>query len=159
MNIKYRTIANTARDSYKRCSTSTNFTTAETPTTKTQEIIPAGHLFLLCCPWVLHQGPGALRKGRLSRTRTVNYYSVNVRRTITGSSYAVTFAPRMSGGLSPTEISSATSRSLAAKTTHSQPADKPQILCRSLHAPFISLIFLYEGPGSGELPFKGKVMP
>ncbi|MED6214285.1 hypothetical protein PIB30_101571, partial [Stylosanthes scabra] len=93
MNTKYRTIANTGRDSYKRCSTSTNFTTAETPTTKAQKIIPAGHLFLLCWPWVLHQGLGALRKGRLSRTRTVNYYSVNVRRTITGSSYAVTLHP------------------------------------------------------------------
>ncbi|MED6194874.1 hypothetical protein PIB30_032657 [Stylosanthes scabra] len=82
-----------ACDSYKRCSASTNFTTAETPTTKTQKIIPARHLFLLCWPWVLHQGPGALRKGRLSRTRTVNYYSVNVRRTITGSSYAVILHP------------------------------------------------------------------
>ncbi|MED6153849.1 hypothetical protein PIB30_106031, partial [Stylosanthes scabra] len=90
---KYRTIANTTRDSYKTCSTSPNFTTAATTPTKTQKNISAGHLFLLCWPWVLHQGPEALRKGRLSRTRTVYYQSVNVRRTITGSSYTVILHP------------------------------------------------------------------
>ncbi|MED6136093.1 hypothetical protein PIB30_052731 [Stylosanthes scabra] len=54
-----------------------------------QKTVPAGHLFLLCWPWVLHQGPEPLRKGRLSRSRTVSYYSVNVRRTITDSIYVV----------------------------------------------------------------------